>query len=59
MVPDLKALRHPTNADYWKTWIASGRVGSMMPAFSQKEGGPLSNEQIELLVTYLSYGGLM
>jgi mono/diheme cytochrome c family protein len=54
MVPDLKALRHPTNADYWRTWVTSGRAGSMMPAFSQKEGGPLSNEQIEMLVTYLS-----
>ncbi len=53
MVPDLRALKHPTNAEHWRKWITSGRVGSMMPAFSQKEGGPLSDEQIESLVTFL------
>jgi cytochrome c553 len=53
MVPDLKALKHPTNADYWKTWIAHGRVGTLMPAFAKAEGGPLTDEQIDSLVNYL------
>ncbi len=53
MVPDLKALKHPTSAEHWRKWITSGRVGSMMPAFSQKEGGPLTEAQVESLVTHL------
>ena len=53
MVPDLKALKHPTNADHWRTWIASGKVGTMMPAFSKAQGGPLSDPQITSLVQYL------
>jgi mono/diheme cytochrome c family protein len=54
LVPDLKNLKHPTNDEHWKKWIASGRVGSMMPAFAKAEGGPLDDSQIESLVHYLS-----
>lgn len=54
MVPDLHALKHPTNAEHWKKWIVSGRVGSMMPAFSTAEGGPLTDAQIGSLVEYLA-----
>ena len=54
MVPDLKALKHPTNADHWRTWTASGRVGTMMPAFAKAQGGPLTDEQITSLVQYLT-----
>ncbi len=54
MVPDLKTLKHPTDADYWRNWITYGRAGSMMPAFSQAEGGPLTPSQIEALVAYTS-----
>ena len=53
MVPDLKALKHPTNADHWRTWTASGRVGTMMPAFAKAQGGPLTDDQITSLVQYL------
>jgi mono/diheme cytochrome c family protein len=53
-VPDLKKLNHPTNAEHWKKWIASGRPGSMMPAFAKAEGGPLDDVQIESLVKYLT-----
>ena len=53
MVPDLKALKHPTNGDHWRTWTASGKVGTMMPAFSKAQGGPLSDTQITSLVQYL------
>jgi mono/diheme cytochrome c family protein len=57
MVPDLKDVRrptHPRSHEDWRKWIASGRVGSMMPAFSKLEGGPLTDQQINSLVDYLS-----
>ena len=53
MVPDLKALPHPTNAEFWKLMIASGKPGTLMPAFATKEGGNLSDDQIGSLVQYL------
>ena len=54
MVPDLKALPHPTNAEFWKLMITSGKPGTLMPAFALKEGGNLSDEQIASLVQYLA-----
>ncbi len=54
LVPDLHALPHPTSAEHWRKWIVDGRVGSMMPAFAKAQGGPLSNEQIDSLVKYLT-----
>ena len=54
MVPDLKNLRHPTNEEHWRKWTRSGRPGSMMPAFAKNEGGPLTDEQIESLVKFLT-----
>ncbi len=53
MVPDLHALKHATNAEYWKAWIDYGKEGSLMPAFAQRHGGPLSDQQIASLVEYL------
>jgi len=53
MVTDLHALKHETNAEYWKTWIDNGKEGSLMPAFAQRHGGPLSDQQITSLVDYL------
>lgn len=52
-VPDLRTLPHPTNAEHWRKWIAHGRAGSMMPAFAQSEGGPLSEQQINALVDFM------
>lgn len=54
MVPDLHALKHPTDASHWTIWVKYGRTGSLMPAFAESEGGPLSNEQVMSLVGYLS-----
>lgn len=54
MVPDLRAPKAPRDHDYWVNWITYGRPGSMMPAFGEKDGGPLSKEQIDSLVKYLS-----
>jgi hypothetical protein len=53
MVPDLAKLNHETGADFWRTNIVHGKVGSLMPAFGKMEGGILETNQIESLVDYL------
>lgn len=53
MVPDLRALKHPTTAEYWTEWITTSKPGSLMPAFAKTEGGPLGPDQINSLVGYL------
>ena len=57
MVPDLKALKKLTTREYWFRWITHGKVDTLMPGFSQKEGGPLTENQIESLVEFLTAGG--
>lgn len=54
MVPDLKKLPHSTDREHWIRWITFGRHGSLMPAFSQAEGGPLTEDQIDSLADYLT-----
>ena len=54
MVPDLHNLKVPTNNEFWRTWIAHGKAGTFMPAFSISEGGPLSDMQIASLAAYLN-----
>ncbi len=54
MVPDLKVLKKPTARDYWLQWIAHGKVDTLMPGFSQKAGGRLTEEQVRSLVKLLS-----
>jgi len=54
MVPNLHALKIPTNEDFWRTWIMHGKPGSLMPAFSATEGGPLNDMQIASLAAYLN-----
>ncbi|HEY1717200.1 MAG TPA: DUF1573 domain-containing protein [Verrucomicrobiae bacterium] len=53
MVPDLHAIKTATNEQFWQTWIAHGKPGSFMPAFSTADGGPLSDMQIANLAAYL------
>ncbi len=53
-VADLHNLKVPTNIDFWQTWISHGKPGSFMPAFSQTDGGPLSDMQIASLAVYLN-----
>jgi mono/diheme cytochrome c family protein len=57
MVPDLKALKQPTNREYWRTWIAHGKADTLMPGFGQKADGPLTEGQIESLVEFLMSPG--
>lgn len=54
MVPDLKNLAHATDREHWIRWITFGRHGSLMPAFAQSEGGPLTDEQVDSLADYLT-----
>src|SRR5208283_2890102 len=54
MVTDLHNIKTPTNVDFWQTWIAHGKAGSLMPAFSTADGGPLSDMQIASLAGYLN-----
>jgi mono/diheme cytochrome c family protein len=53
-VPDLHSLKVATNPDFWRTWIAHGKPGSFMPAFSTADGGPLTDMQIASLAAYLN-----
>jgi mono/diheme cytochrome c family protein len=53
MVSNLHAIPQETNAEFWKNWIAHGKPGTLMPAFSLADGGILSDEQITSLVSYL------
>ena len=53
MVPDLRNLNHPTDADHWRRWITYGRAGSMMPAFAEAEAGPLNPQQVDAVVAFM------
>lgn len=55
MVPDLRTLSPQPTADGWRSLITHGKPGTLMPAFSASEGGPLTPEQIESLVEYLTH----
>lgn len=54
MVPDLANLKVPTDVEFWRSWITFGKPGSLMPAFAQSQGGPLSDLQIASLAQYLN-----
>jgi len=54
MVPDLRTLPHPTNETHWRNWISQSRPGSLMPAFAESEGGPLTSAQLDALARYLA-----
>ena len=54
MVPDLHNIKTTTNAEFWRTWVAHGKPGTLMPAFSKSDGGPLSDIQVASLVQYLT-----
>jgi mono/diheme cytochrome c family protein len=54
IVPDLHNLKTPTNEEFWRTWTAHGKPGSLMPAFATSEGGPLTDGQIFSITAYLN-----
>jgi hypothetical protein len=51
---ELKAKRDAAHRTYWRVWTAKGKEGTLMPGFAEAEGGPLSEEQIDSLVDFLS-----
>jgi mono/diheme cytochrome c family protein len=53
MVPQLRNLKKPTGFDFWKNAIANGVTNSLMPAFAEVNGGPLTGAQINSLADYL------
>ena len=53
MVQDLHQLKVAPTAEYWKFFIVNGKPATLMPAFAQSQGGPLSDAQIASLVDYL------
>lgn len=53
MVPDLHNLPNDTDAAYWKLMITLGKPNTLMAAWAQSQGGPLSDPQINSLVDYL------
>ncbi len=52
MVTDLKVPRSSRDLAFWQKWIMEGKPGTMMPAFAQSHGGPLTSEQVDSLTTY-------
>ena len=54
MVPDLHNLKDPTNEEFWRAWITSGKAGTLMPAFATAQGGPLTDMQIASLAAWLN-----
>jgi cytochrome c5 len=52
MVPDLLVAKQHRDAAYWRRWIAEGKDGTLMPAWSQVHGGPLTADQVESLVEF-------
>lgn len=54
IVPDLHNLKTPTNDEFWRTWIAQGKPGTLMPAFATAEGGPLNDRQIATVAAHLN-----
>jgi hypothetical protein len=56
MVPDLESAPQgiDRNHDYWKTWITEGKEKTLMPAFHEKQGGPLNSNRIEILAAFLT-----
>jgi len=54
MVPDLHNLKDQTSEEFWRTWITSGKAGTLMPAFATSQGGPLNDMQIASLAAYLN-----
>jgi mono/diheme cytochrome c family protein len=54
MVPQLRGRKGEFSKEYWNLWARNGKEGSLMPAFDTRKGGPLTDDQLESLATYLA-----
>ena len=52
MVPNLAQINKVTNKDYWKYYLENGGT-SLMPAFLDSKGGPLTAEEIDKFAEFL------
>jgi mono/diheme cytochrome c family protein len=53
MVPDLAPVKKTRDQAYWEQWLRRGKPGTLMPAFSKPFGGPLTEEEIGAMLSYL------
>ena len=55
MVTDLSIAKEGVKRTeaYWSLWITHGKAGTLMPAFHQGQGGPLTIAQIKDLSSYM------
>lgn len=53
MVPDLRNPKRPVDRTYWADIIMFGKKDTLMPAFSQAQGGFMTDDQIFSLVEYM------
>lgn len=54
MVPDLRAVNPANDLERWRGFIKFSKSRSLMPAFAQSEGGPLTDAQVDSLAAFLS-----
>lgn len=54
LVTDLRTVKGEQNEIYWRHWITRGKSGTLMPPFAKANGGPLTEQQIESLITHLT-----
>lgn len=52
IVPDLLVAKTARDAAYWRKWITEGKEGTLMPAWSKRHGGPLTDAEVESLVDF-------
>jgi mono/diheme cytochrome c family protein len=53
MVPDLLVAHEHRDEAWWTKWITDGKEGSLMPGFARKNGGTLTDAQIQSLARFL------
>jgi len=54
MVPNLHSLTKPTDYDFWKNTISGGKTNTLMPAFIETKGGPLTEMQVDSIAQFLA-----
>ena len=52
--PKLRGLQMPADPEVWRKIIREGKTNTVMPAFAQEKGGPLSVAQIDSLARFLA-----
>lgn len=53
MVPDLRKIPLPQHLPQWLHLISTGKANTLMPAFYEKHGGPLTAQQVRSLAQFM------